>query len=389
MIINSILDADLYKFTMMQAVIKLYPRAHVRYSFINRDKREFPEGFANELRKEVKSMESLFLSTDEKKFLNETCYFLEPTYIDFLSGYRYDSSEVGIIQNGSDLQISIEGPWYRTILWETTLMALISELYFKMVKTIPIDASMRKENNNKKANDFSLRNVSYADFGTRRRFSYEIHDELVRDLVTYSLHNKNFVGTSNVHLAHKHNTKAIGTMAHEWISFHAAKYGYTMANSMAMEAWVNVYRGDLGIMLPDTFTSEAFFTSFDKKHSMLFDGVRHDSGDPFEFANKTIEHYKRMNIDPLSKTIVFSDSLNVERTIEIKKYCEGKVKCSFGIGTNLTNDVGAKPLNIVIKMIAANENGRWVPTIKLSDDRGKHTGDETEIGIAKHVLNLK
>jgi nicotinate phosphoribosyltransferase len=391
MILKSIIDTDLYKLTMQQAVTKLYPRAKVRYSFINRGKTPFPEGFAEKLRKEVKEMENLALLKEEKKWLLKNCYFLDPTYLDLLYGYRYDSSEVGIIQTGGDLQISIEGYWHRTILWEVPLMALISELYFQLTGQVPlVSREQRLENNERKAQIFRMNGAHYADFGTRRRFSYEIQKELVHDFMKYSLKNENFVGTSNVHLAHKYGTRAIGTHAHEWFSFHAAKFGYKVANTMAMQAWVAVYRGDLGIALPDTFTSAVFFKSFERMFSKLYDGVRHDSGNPYEFASKTISHYENMGIDPKSKTIVFSDSLDVDKAMEIKNFCRGKIKCSFGIGTNFTNDVGVTPLNMVIKMTEAKpENDEWTPTIKLSDTPGKHTGDQKEIEVCKHVLKIQ
>jgi nicotinate phosphoribosyltransferase len=389
MIIKSILDTDLYKLTMQQAVMKLYPRAKVRYSFINRDKTPFPEAFAEELRKEVKEMEKLSLTKDEKNFLLKRCYFLDPTYLDLLYGYRFDSSEVGIIQIGNELQISIEGYWHRAILWEVPLMAIISELYFKMTNQKPISRVDREQNNKKKATSFQMHGMHFADFGTRRRFSYEIQDEVIQDFMNCFGSKENFVGTSNVHLAHKYDVSPMGTHAHEWFSFHAAKYGYKMANSMAMEAWVNVFRGDLGIALSDTFTTDVFLRQFEKKFSKLFDGVRHDSGDPIAFTDKIIAHYKSQGIDPKTKTIIFSDSLNPEVALKIKDYCRGNIRCSFGIGTNFTNDVGVKPLNMVVKMTSAKPfNDEWMPTIKLSDSPGKHTGDEKEIEICKHILRI-
>ena len=201
---------------------------------------------------------------------------------------------------------------------------------------------------------------------------------------------KTFVGTSNVHLAMVTETKPIGTHAHEWFMFHAAKYGFKMANTLALEHWVDVYRGDLGIALSDTFTTNEFYEVFDKKFTKLFDGVRHDSGDPIEFADKTIEHYKRFAIDPLSKTIIFSDSLNMEKVKRIADYCRGTIGFSFGIGTNFTNDVGLKPMNIVIKMTEAlPEAEPWTPVVKLSDVQGKHTGDEHTIELAKEILGVK
>ena len=158
---------------------------------------------------------------------------------------------------------------------------------------------------------------------------------------------------------------------------------------MAMEAWVNVFRGDLGIALSDTFTTDVFLRQFEKKFSKLFDGVRHDSGDPIAFTDKIIAHYKSQGIDPKTKTIIFSDSLNPEVALKIKDYCRGNIRCSFGIGTNFTNDVGVKPLNMVVKMTSAKPfNDEWMPTIKLSDSPGKHTGDEKEIEICKHILRI-
>ncbi|MFW6312041.1 MAG: nicotinate phosphoribosyltransferase [Nanoarchaeota archaeon] len=395
MIIKSILDSDLYKFTMQQAVIKKFPDAKVRYKFINRNANisgksgeKFPSGFAEKLRREVKEMEKLSLSFSEKEWMKKACPFLDPTYLDFLEGYKYDSSEVGIIQNGGDLEISIEGYWYRTILWEVPLMALVSELYMsEQVVFMPRDD--REKRNKFKFRTFEMKNMSVADFGTRRRASYDIQEEFVKDAVQYSMNGKFFVGTSNVYLAYKNNIKPIGTHAHEWFMFHGAKYGFKMANHLALENWVDVYRGDLGIALSDTFTTKAFFKVFDKKFAKLFDGVRHDSGDPIEFAIDVINHYKKLGINPLSKTIIFSDGLDVAKAEKISYFCKGKVGFSFGIGTNFTNDVGGIPLNIVIKMTEAKPYGdEWIPTIKLSDSPGKHLGDKKMIEMCKYSLNL-
>ena len=392
-IIKSILDNDLYKTSMQNVVIKLFPRAKVRYTFILRSKVDFPEGFAGLLRQQLGWMEQLKLTLEEKKFFAEKCYYMDPSYFDFLEGYRYDSAEVGVIQNGGELQVNIEGYWYRTILWEVPLLALISELYFKLVgeKLYPILAFVsRHENNQKKAAIFNYSNVKVADFGTRRRYSYVIQKEMVEDLssrMTKGL----FVGSSNVHFAHLFNLTPIGTEAHEWFMFHAAKYGFRQATELGLQHWANVYQGDLGTALCDTFTTDAFLKSFNKKYSKLYDGVRQDSGDVYEFATKMINHYKKMGIDPLSKTIVFSDSLDPAKAREINDWCNGQIKCSFGIGTNLSNDVGVTPLNMVIKMSAAKPTpeDEWIPTIKLSDAEGKHTGDEKMIETCKYLLNIK
>lgn len=408
-IIKSLLDNDLYKFTMQYAVVKLFPNAKVRYTFILRSKIGFPEGFANELRQQISFMEGLRLTPEEKKFFSEKSYYIDPTYFDFLSGYKYDAWEVGVIQQGEELQINIEGYWYRTILWEVPILALISELYFKMYsdraekyKQAPNDINVieeifkiksegeRHENNQKKAAIFNYANIKVADFGTRRRFSYDVQKEMVEDL-SNRMAKGLFVGTSNVHLAHLYNLTPIGTEAHEWFMFHAAKYGFQMANELGLKHWADVYNGSLGTALADTFSTEAFLKAFNMKYAKLYDGVRQDSGDPFEFADKFIAHYKKLGIDPLSKTIVFSDSLDSDTAKDIQNYCIGKIKCSFGIGTNLSNDVGVTPLNMVIKMSAAKPTpeDEWIPTIKLSDADGKHTGDPKMIEVCKYLLNLK
>lgn len=385
--IQSIIDNDLYKFTMQNAVVKIFPRARVRFQFINRGKTQFPDGFAEQLRKEIGNLANLRLTKEEKHYLQDKCPYLDPTYLDFLMGYQYDPSEVGVIQKNGDVQISIEGYWYRTILWEVPLMAMVSELYFKMTGAETYDEKKIVDIAKEKAAKFNMLGISVADFGTRRRYSFENHDRIVNTLKTYGNHS--IIGTSNVFFAKKYDLIPIGTHAHEWFMFHAAKYGYKMANKLALDNWVRVYRGDLGIALSDTFTTDVFFKAFDTKFAKLFDGVRQDSGDPIEFAEKTIEHYKKLKIDPKSKTIIFSDGLNPETVEEIAKSCRNKVGMSFGIGTNFTNDVGVKPLNIVIKIVDAKPEGQdWIPTIKLSDTPGKHTGDIEAISLCKGILGI-
>jgi len=385
--LTSLLDNDFYKITMQQGVIKLFPHSMARYEFINRGKHEFPEGFAEILRKAVDKMAELRLSAQEKEYLATACPYLEPTYLDFLQGYRYNPSEVKIEQNGSDLKVSIEGYWYRTILWEVPIMALICELYYYVKGAEPITPELVNTVNREKIEKYGRLGVTIAEFGTRRRHSYDVHSKVVQALSEFGA--GTFVGTSNVHFAMLHNTKPIGTHAHEWFMFHAAKYGFKMSNSLGLEHWTAVYRGDLGIALADTYTTEIFFEQFDKKFSKLFDGVRHDSGDPIVFAEKTINHYKRLGIDPLSKTIIFSDSLNYDKVERIANFCKGKIGMSFGIGTNFTNDVGLAPLNIVIKMTEAlPENQTWIPVVKLSDEKGKYTGNPKMIHLAKEILGI-
>ena len=384
---TSILDNDFYKFTMQHAVVKLFPKAKARYHFINRGHHKFPNGFDVLLKEAVNEMANLKLTKAEKAFFARTCPYIDPTYFDFLQGYRYDPEEIKIFQDGPDLEVIIEGYWYRTILWEVPLMSLICELFYESQGLQRASDAEVIATAKDKIEKYKKLNITIADFGTRRRHSYEVHDLVVRTLKQYG--EKTFIGTSNVHLAMKYETKPIGTHAHEWFMFHAAKYGYKMANLLGLEHWSDVYRGDLGIALSDTYTTEVFFQQFDKKLTKLFDGVRHDSGDPLEFTDKVIAHYKKNGIDPLSKTIIFSDGLDYEKVERIASYCEGKILHSFGVGTNFTNDVGLRPMNIVIKMTdALPEDDQWTPVIKLSDEPMKHTGDEDSIYIAKKVLMI-
>jgi len=389
MIIKSILDTDLYKLTMQHAVIKHFPNLKVKYKFTDRNKISFPDGFDQDIMSEVKLMEKLFLTISEKDFLNQKCGdFLPPTYVDFLNGFRYDSNELNVtLDKDNKLDIEISGYWYRTINWEVSLMALISELYFiKTGQKVDLFGVDNVANDIEKARMMIAHNAFFADFGTRRRYSYANQDRIVQLFIKEG--GSNFVGTSNVHLAHKYGIKPIGTMAHEWIMVHGALYGYKMSNTIALENWVDVYGGRLGSALSDTYTTSVFFRTFDTKLSKLFDGVRHDSGDAFEFTDKVIEHYKSLGIDPTTKTIIFSDGLNTKLATEIKEYCVGKIRASFGIGTHFTNDLGVKPLNMVIKISQVWVNGEWVNAVKLSDNVGKNTGDPDEVALSKKVLHI-
>lgn len=386
-IINSLLDNDFYKFTMQNAVTKLFPTARVRYRFVNRGGHRFPAGFARALRRQVDLMSTLSLQPEEKAYFARKCSYLDPVYLDFLSGFRYDPSEIAIREQDGELEVEIEGLWYRTILWEVPLMAVISELYYTMMGLERADNNRVCEITRRKMEAYKALDIKIAEFGTRRRHSYRVQELVVAALQKYG--GQNYIGTSNVRLAMDYNVIPIGTHAHEWFMFHAAHFGYKMANRAGLGNWVDVYHGDLGIALADTFTTDVFLRSFDKKFAKLFDGVRHDSGDPLEFIDKISAHYRSLNIDPLTKTIIFSDTLTPDTVRRIAEYCRGKIGMSFGIGTNFTNDVGLEALNMVIKMSAAfTENGKWTPTVKLSDSEGKYTGDPEAIRLAKTILGL-
>lgn len=373
---------------MQNAVVKLFPSSIVKYEFINRGKHEFPEGFDIALKEAVNRMAELKLTKEEKKFMARTCPYIDLPYLDFLEGYHYDPSEVKIRQEGNELSVTVEGLWYRTILWEVPLLALISELHYEMNHMERDSNEIVMNRTLEKADSLAKLGVNFAEFGTRRRHSYKVQN-LVMEALTHSKEST-FIGSSNVHFAMKYGVKPIGTHAHEWFMFHAAEYGFKMANELALEHWVDVYRGDLGVALSDTYTTDVFFQQFDKKFAKLFDGVRHDSGDPLEFADKTIAHYINNGINPLFKYIIFSDALNLEKVEEITNYCRGKIGVSFGIGTNLTNDVGLKPMNIVMKLIGVQApNKEWIATVKLSDEHGKYTGDPKMIELAKEFLRIK
>lgn len=387
MIIKHFTDNDLYKFSVMHAIQRLYPWSYVKYAFTNRGGTQFPEGFAERMKEEVASMADLKLTKEEKRFVKKRCYFFDPVFIDFMEGYRYDPEEVTITQTGGDVSVIIEGYWYRTVLWEVPLMAIISELYFQMTGAKPENV---EEKAKAKALALTELGADYSDFGTRRRFSFDVQDKVVGILKANS--GDRFKGTSNVYLAMKYDTTPIGTMPHEWFMYHGAVFGYRSANIRALEAWVDVYDGSLGISLTDTYTTDSFFKSFSLKQAKLFDGVRHDSGDPIVFAEKAIKFYEENRIDPTSKTLVFSDSLNVEVVKEIKSKIEGRIHDTYGIGTFFSNDVGVKPLNIVIKLTDVKpykKDEKYLKAVKLSDVPGKNTGDGKEIELSKMTLGLE
>ena len=371
----------------MHAIQKKYPWSYVKYEFTNRGKTPFPKGFSERLKEEISFMANLRLTAEEKSFISKRCYFFDPVFIDFLEGYRYNPKEVHINQDeDGQLTLWIEGYWYRTVLWEVPLMSIISELYFQMLGIVPKDVEEKA-----KSKAFALKNIEadFSEFGTRRRFSYDVQDKVVEVLKANA--GDYFKGTSNVYLAMKHNCTPIGTMPHEWFMYHGAIFGYRAANMKALEAWVEVFEGSLGITLTDTYTTDSFIDSFSQKQALLFDGVRWDSGDPLEFIDKILDFYEKTRIDPTSKTLVFSDSLNLDRVREIKKYVNNRTHDTYGIGTYFSNDVGVKALNMVIKLtdVKSNPKRKYLKAVKLSDTEGKHTGDKQEIELCKQTLDLK
>lgn len=378
--INSILDSDLYKYSQQQAVLEIFPNAEVEYVFSNRDLNMiFTAAAASEIRRRIDAMAALQLSPLEYEYI-KGLRFIKPMYAEYLRTYRFDPNEVHMeLNTKGELSLSIKGKWHSTILWEVPLMAIISEVYFEMVDT---DWSYEGQVEQAKQKAESLSEVcKFADFGTRRRRSYISQDIVVRTMSQTS----GFVGTSNVHFAMKYGVTPIGTVAHEWFMGVSALRGLRHANHNALYNWVKVYDADLGVALTDTYGTESFFGDFDLKLAKTFDGVRHDSGDPKEFVEKVIAHYKKLNIDPTTKTIVFSDGLDVETAKYLAGYCEGRIRCSFGIGTNFTNSYlnsdgeKSKPLNMVIKLRRCD----GIEVVKLSDNPAKAIGDRDAIRVAK------
>ena len=388
-IISSILDTDLYKFTTSYAYSKLFPRAYGEFEFVDRSNGDYPEGFDHLLKKELEQMAGLSLTSGEEAFIRKQMPYLPPIYIDFLKGFRFDPSEVDIRLEESKLKIRASGLLYRVTLWETPILATVSELWFRESGQHP-DVGYMEQAAIDKAIRMKEHGITFSLFGMRRRFSFDVEDRVTELLKQHA--GESLFGTSNVYMAYKHNINVSGTHPHEWVQFHGSIYGYKMANYMSMEDWINVYDGDLGTVLTDTYTTDVFLRNFSKKHAALFTSLRHDSGDPFLFADKVIQRYEELRVNPKMKYLVFSDSLNVDKAIEIKDYCGDRIGVTFGIGTNLTNDVSVetRSMNIVMKLFRCKMTAKepWQECVKLSDVEGKHTGSEREITLVKETLGL-
>lgn len=385
MYIKSILDTDLYKFTTSYAYMKLFPQAVGCFSFYDRDKTAYNEDFVAKLKFELAELNLIRLTTEEFNYVTKNIPFIPKFYWEWLQGFKFDLDKINIwlSPDTNELNITVTDELYKVSLYEVPILAIVSELKNANNSIVLTDVISRLEPKIKLSN---LNQLAFSEFGTRRRFSYLVQDSICKYIKANSMY---CTGTSNVHFAMKYNMKPMGTHPHEWFMFHGALYGYKQANYMALENWVNVYDGDLGIALTDTYTSEIFFTNFSKKHAKLFDGIRQDSGDEFKFTNRAIERYKQLGIDPTSKTIIFSNALTFDKALEIKNYCQTRIKCAFGIGTNLTNDTGFKPANIVMKLAwcQMNPNQPIHHTVKLSDDKGKHMGNSQVVKNCIETLN--
>lgn len=373
MIIESLLDTDLYKFTMMQCVLHQFPGASVEYRFRCRNEGIDLRPFKADIEKEIDHLCTLQFKEEELEYLR-SLRFIKDDFVEFLSLFRLKRKYIEIVDTGSELAITIKGPWLHTILFEIPVLAIVNETYFRHT------ASGIDKTEGRKRLDAKIRMIedepdnhliSISDFGTRRRFSRQWQKEVLETLKERIP--AQFAGTSNVYYAKELKLIPMGTMAHEYLQACQA-LGPRLRDSQtyAFEMWAKEYRGDLGIALTDVYGIEPFLKDFDMFFCKLFDGVRQDSGDPLLWGERMIEHYKANRCDPRTKTFIFSDSLTFDRLVEIFHRFKGRVKLGFGVGTNLTNDLGPAPLNIVIKMVRANGQ----PVAKISDTPGKSMCDD-------------
>ena len=387
MCVRSILDTDLYKFTTSYAYMKLYPEAEGTFEFCDRANTVYDKAFLDMINTEFAKLSMLHLLPEEFKFVCNEIRFIPQHYWEWLTSFRFRFGDIkASLDEEGHLHINVTDKLYRVTLYETPILAIVSECRNKWLGYTFIMDDMLKKLDEKIALS-NAHQLKFSEFGMRRRFSYSVQDKVCERLKEKAAY---CTGTSNVHMAMRHGMKVMGTHPHEWFMFHGAEFGYKRANYLALENWVNVYDGDLGIALSDTYTTEVFLKNFSRKHAKLFDGVRHDSGDPYKFVMKVINRYKELGIDPTTKTIVFSNALDFPTYYDIAEYCRGRIRCSAGIGTNLTNDCGFKASNIVMKLAKCRMNPRqpWFDTIKLSDDEGKHMGPEREVEICKHECSI-
>ncbi|GKW09739.1 nicotinate phosphoribosyltransferase [Pectobacterium sp. IFB5596] len=369
-ILRSLLDTDAYKLHMQQAVYHHYYHVDVAAEFRCRGD-ELLGIYADEIAHQVDLMRFLSLSDDEFTYLSSLPFF-QQDYLNWLRDFRFNPQQVSIKNNAGKLDIRITGPWREVILWEVPLLAVISEVVHRSrspdvtAEQALVQLSASLESFRQHSVDVDLRQFKLMDFGTRRRFSYDVQQTIVTALQADFPY---LIGTSNYDLARRLGITPVGTQAHEWFQAHQ-QISPTLANSQraALQMWLHEYPTHLGIALTDCITMDAFLRDFDLPFAEAYQGLRHDSGDPVDWGEKAIAHYQRLNIDPMSKTLVFSDNLNLDKALALYRHFYPRVNLVFGMGTRLTCDIpGVKPLNIVIKLVECNGK----PVAKLSDSPGK------------------
>ncbi len=389
-IFNHFTDNDLYAFTMCHASQGYDNETEdiliIRKSF------KITDEYVRELKHQIQMFKDIVFTDDEANGMVEATPYLPRPFLEWLKTYRFDPNEVTVWAENNILKIKIKGLFYRTVFWETPLMAVISELFFQMNGYVADKQYIsRAEAKGRRLREIGAR---YSEFGTRRRFSYEVQKNVIAALIRTSKLLRDggvLVGTSNVHFALMYGITPTGTNGHKWVQLHAGLYGVRMANRMALKKWEEVYGTWLGTALTDTYTTDDFLKTFSRHDASLYESVRQDSGDPFEYIKKILNFYINVvKISPLSKTILFSDSLNIDTVEKIVKACLGKINCAFGIGTYLSNDIlGVEPLRIVIKQVAVwLKDGRRVGTCKLSDDPAKSSGEDDVVYHTQYEIGL-
>lgn len=393
-IIKSLLDTDLYKFTMLQVILHQFPQTHSLYEFRCRNKEMvYPlADIQEEFERELDALCQLRFTDDELDYLRRL-RFIKSDFVDYLELFQLKRRFVKVHSDEQGrLHIRIEGPMIQAMFFEIFILAIVNELFFRRLETPEVLAEGERRLQTKvdalkqiaAQQDPSDPPFLISDFGTRRRYNLTWQEHVVRTLNDAAPHIVR--GTSNVYLAKKLNITPIGTMAHEFLqAFQALDVRLRNSQKAALEAWVHEYRGDLGIALTDVVGMDAFLRDFDLYFAKLFDGLRHDSGDPYAWGDKAYAHYKKLKIDSHTKMLTFSDGLDIEKSWALHQYFKDRFKTSFGIGTNLTNDMGHTPLNIVLKLVECN--GQSVA--KLSDSPGKTmTTNDTFLAYLRQVFEI-
>ncbi len=403
-IITSLLDNDLYKFTMLQAMLHQFPQTHGVYRFRCRNNQDtdYPLGTIKEaIERQLDSLCQLRFLADELEYLR-SLRFMRSDFVDYLELFQLKRRFITVSTDSKGrLVIDIEGPMIQAMFFEVFVLAIVNELYFnalsdpsvleegqrRLDEKVALLHEYAKQQINNQQDDNKQENIPpfiVADFGTRRRFSKSWQAHVVKTL--HQAEPNIVSGTSNVLLAKNLEMTPIGTMAHEFMqAFQALDVRLRDSQKAALEAWVHEYRGDLGIALTDVVGMDAFLRDFDLYFAKLFDGLRHDSGDPYTWGDKAIAHYHKLKIDPKTKVLTFSDGLDLQKAWDLHQYFKDRIKTSFGIGTNLTNDMGLTQLNIVLKLVECNGQ----PVAKLSDSPGKTMiNNDTYLAYLRQVFEV-
>ena len=374
-IINSLLETDMYKFSMGQTIFHQFTSYKTTWTFKCRNKDvHFTDEMVEEIKEQVQAFCQLRFTEEELEYLDNITW-IKGTYVDFLRLWQPRYEEFTITTDAPcGLAIDAAGTWLNTSMYEIPVLAIVNEVYFRMAYDYDVLLKQFKRRLDEKVRlleEDTYRLSDFSEFGLRRRLSAEAQEMAVKAIAEVELPaDSHFIGTSNVYLAKKFNLKPVGTMAHEWIMCTGQgnhKHNPAYSNWYALDAWVKEYGILNGIALTDTITTDCFLRDFQLTYATLFSGVRHDSGDPYEWGDKMIAHYNSLGINPRTKTLLFSDSLDFERATALYDYFKDRAKVAFGIGTFISNDTDEEALNIVMKTTKCN----GMDVAKISDVAGK------------------